>query len=125
MAVSYPQLNKWYGVLAGLAYTVPYSIAGLIMGSFTGVVNRKKMMGIAVIISGLSQFITGRFESFGTLCRMIALHGATNSATNPLTYSLVADYVPPEKRATANSIVSSAIYVGVSLSSLSILMIKQ
>jgi predicted MFS family arabinose efflux permease len=44
--------------------------------------------------------------------------------TNPLTYSLVADYVPPEKRATANSILASAVYVGVSLSSLSILMFK-
>ena len=54
ISASYPQLEKWYGVLAGLAYTVPYSIAGLIMGSFTGVVNRKKFMGIAVMISGLT-----------------------------------------------------------------------
>ena len=54
ISASYPQLDKWYGVLAGLAYTLPYSISGLIMGSFTGVINRKKMMGIAVIISGLS-----------------------------------------------------------------------
>lgn len=54
ISASYPQLDKWYGVLAGLAYTLPYSISGLIMGSFTGVVNRKKMMGIAVVISGLS-----------------------------------------------------------------------
>jgi len=54
ISASYPQLDKWYGVLAGLAYTLPYSISGLIMGSFTGVVNRKKIMGIAVVISGLS-----------------------------------------------------------------------
>lgn len=94
------------------------------MGSLAGVVNRKKILGVAVMISGLSQFLTGRIDSFATLCGMRAIHGAANSATNPLTYSLVADYVPPDKRATANSILSSAIYVGVSLSSLSILMIK-
>ena len=124
ISASYPQLNKLYGVLAGLAYTLPYSISGLVMGSLTGVVNRKIVLGCAVMISGLSQFLTGKFDSFTTLCAMRGLHGAANSATNPLTYSLVSDYVPPQKRATANSILSSAIYVGVSLSSLSILMIK-
>ena len=124
VSIAYPELNKWYGVLAGLAYTVPYSISGLVMGSLSGKVNRKKVMGIAVMISGLCEFITGSVNSFTGLVGMRALHGAANSATNPLTYSLVADYVPPEKRATANSILSSAIYVGVSLSSLSILMIK-
>jgi MFS family permease len=55
---------------------------------------------------------------------MRVLHGAMNSATNPLAYSLVFDYVPPERRATANSILATAIYAGVSLSSLSILLIK-
>lgn len=117
-------MHKWYGWLAGLAYTLPYSISGLIMGSFSGVINRKRAMGFAVIIGGICQFMTGSIDSFAALCGMRVLHGAANSATNPLTYSLVADYVPPEKRATANSILSSAIYIGVALSSLSILMIK-
>jgi MFS family permease len=117
-------LHKWYGWLAGLAYTLPYAIGGLVMGSMSGNINRKKTMGICVMISGLCQFFTGRFDSFASLCGMRVLHGAANAATNPLSYSLVADYVPPEKRATANSILGSAIYVGVALSSLSILMIK-
>lgn len=52
------------------------------------------------------------------------VHGAMNSATNPLAYSLVSDYIPPERRATANSILSTAIYSGISLSSLSILLVK-
>ena len=95
------------------------------MGSFSGSVNRSRFMGLAVIMSGVCQFVTGRFDSFAGLCGMRVLHGAANSITNPLTYSLTADYVPPEKRATANSIIGSAVYVGVALSSLSILMIKQ
>ena len=56
---------------------------------------------------------------------MRVIHGAMNSATGPLTYSLVADYVPPERRATANAVLGTAVYAGVSLSSLSILLIKR
>ena len=40
-------------------------------------------------------------------------------------YSLVSDYFPPDKRTTANSILSSANFVGIALSSMTILLIKQ
>lgn len=53
ISASYPQMHKYYGWLAGLAYTVPYSIAGLVMGSFSGGVNRKNFMSLAIIISGV------------------------------------------------------------------------
>ena len=55
---------------------------------------------------------------------MRSLHGAMNACVNPLSYSLVVDYVPPNKRSTANSILAMATYTGISLSSLSILLIK-
>ena len=56
---------------------------------------------------------------------MRVLHGSFNSATSPLSYSLVAEFVPPEKRGTANSILSAAIYIGIALSSLSVMLIKR
>jgi MFS family permease len=40
-------------------------------------------------------------------------------------YSLVSDYFPPDKRTTANSILSSANFVGIALSSMTILLIKE
>ena len=46
-------MHKYYGWLAGLAYTVPYSIAGLVMGSLSGGVNRKNFMSLAIMISGV------------------------------------------------------------------------
>jgi len=80
-------------------------------------------LGLSIVFGGLSQFIAGSFNSFPLLCGMRVLHGSVSAATNPLSYSLVADYVPPHRRATANSIISSSRYLGVSLSSLSILLI--
>ena len=124
IASSYPELNKWYGWLAGLAYTLPYSLMGLVAGAFTHRVNRKFVLGCTMMLGGLTQFLAGTINSFPVLCGMRVLHGSLNSATTPLTYSLVSDYVPPSRRATANSILSSAIYLGIALSSLSILLIK-
>ena len=69
--------------------------------------------------------MTGLVPNFKLLFGMRMLHGACNSATNPLMYSIVADMVPPERRATANSFISTAVYAGISLSSLSILLIRQ
>jgi MFS family permease len=55
---------------------------------------------------------------------MRMFHGALSSATDPLAYSLVADYYPPDKRATPNAILSSGNFIGIALSCMSILFIK-
>jgi predicted MFS family arabinose efflux permease len=99
-------------------------ITGLVMGAITSRINRVKVFAISLMLGGFSQIVSGMVPNFGVLAGMRVLHGATNSVSNPLTYSLVADFVPPEKRATANSILSTAVYAGISLSSLSILLIK-
>lgn len=118
-------MENYYGVLSGLAYTLPYMITGLVMGAVTSRINRVKVFAASLIVGGFSQILTGLVPSFGVLSGMRVLHGATNAVSSPTTYSLVADFVPPEKRATANSILSTAVYAGISLSSLSILLIKQ
>ena len=121
----FPQLESYYGVLSGLAYTVPYLLSGLFFGAITGKVNRIKVCSLTFLIGGLSQFVTGLIPNFNVLFGMRMIHGACNSATSPLMYSIVADVVPPERRATANSFISTAVYAGISLSSLSILLIRQ
>ena len=55
---------------------------------------------------------------------MRILHGAISAAINPLSYSLIADYFPPEKRSRANAILTTGNYLGIALSSISILLIK-
>ena len=50
--------------------------------------------------------------------------GFFQSACGSPAYSLIADYFPPEKRTFANSIYTLGIYIGQSLSSLTILLIN-
>ena len=56
---------------------------------------------------------------------MRILHAVANAATMPVQFSLVSDYVHPNNRSLANSILNSAAYVGIALSSLTILMIDK
>ena len=121
---AYPTLVTNYGLIAGLVYTLPYSVVGLFMGSLADRYNRKYMLAATLALGGISSIITGYYESFPLLVAMRIAHGSLNSATNPLSYSLVSDIVPPERRATANSIISSGIYIGFAVSSLSIIAIK-
>ena len=64
------------------------------------------------------------FNSFLVLAVFRFLHGAVSSATKPLAFSLVADYFPQDKRSTANSILSGANFIGIALSSMTIILIK-
>ena len=50
--------------------------------------------------------------------------GGFESACNPASYSLIADYFPPNYRSTANAIETAGSYVGGGMASLSILLIK-
>lgn len=77
------------------------------------------------MIAGLAQIAIGSFNTFSVLFAMRMLSGAMNSACTPLSFSLVTDYVRPERRATANSVLTAASYMGIAMSSLSILMIKK
>lgn len=117
-------MDSYYGVLSGAAYTIPYSIVGLLSGYLTKSKRRVLLLGLIMMTISVFQSITGFTTSFGVLCLMRVLHGGLSAATNPLSFSIVADYFPPEKRGTANAVLSTGNFVGIALSSLSILGIK-
>jgi len=125
ITASYPELPQYYGVLVGMAYTVPYSICGLLSGSLTKEGNRKLLLAGVITTMSLAMCSTGFYNSFGLLIAMRFLHGAISSAINPLSFSIIADIFPPEKRSMANSLLSSASYCGIALSSMTILLIQK
>ena len=81
-------------------------------------------LGAVLILAGLTCGITGAANSFMMLCVMRVFHALLNTSSNPLSFSLVSDYFPPEKRATANSIIQAGNYLGVGVSSFSVLLIS-
>lgn len=83
------------------------------------------MLGVLSILWSLTTVLAGYVDSFEAFAIMRVLLGILESANNPLAYSLIRDYFPPELRSTANSIFTSSIYVGGAFSSLSILLIEK
>ena len=67
---------------------------------------------------------TGYFNSFLLLAILRFAHGTISSAINPLCYSLLADTFPADKRSTPNSLLSAANFIGIALSSMTIILIK-
>ena len=117
-------MDTYYGLLVGLCYSVPYALSGLYAGSLTKSGNRKLMLVAVVGLLSMFQITSGVVNSFLVLAFLRFCHGAVSSATKPLAYSLIADYFPQDKRSTANSILSGANFVGIALSSMTIILIK-
>lgn len=120
---AYPNMDRYYGTLAGLAYSVPNSICGLFVSLMPKGFNRKYLLAAVTVIAGLSMSLTGWVNSILVLALMRMLHAACQSVTNPLLYSITADYFPKNRRGTANSILQSANNIGIAMSSLSIIII--
>jgi sugar phosphate permease len=68
--------------------------------------------------------LTGTVDSFGVLSAMRVAHGALASMVDPLFFAMMAMYFPRSQRGTANSLLQTANYAGISLSSLSIILIN-
>lgn len=54
IASSYPEMGKYYGLIVGLLFTLPFSISGLVMGALTDKFNRKIILGITVVLSSMT-----------------------------------------------------------------------
>lgn len=66
----------------------------------------------------------GVFENFAFFVLMRFMLGGFESCCNPASYSLIADYFPPQYRSTANAIETAGSYVGGGISSLCVILIK-
>lgn len=125
ITASYPQLTSYYGLLTGFAYTIPFAACGIYFGKIVNKVNRKWLLGLMMLASGVQMGLSGFVNSFALLAAMRVVGGFISSAFNPLSFSLIAEYFPPERRTTANSIIQSGNYIGWGLSSLSVIAISK
>ena len=120
----HPFFDQYYGSLVGLLYTMPFAISALFAGQLTRKVNRKRMLIAVILGMSLCQFGVGLTSSFTVFAIFRVLHGMICSAINPVCFSLVSDLFPEDRKTTANSILSIANFIGIGLSSMSILLIK-
>ncbi|MBP7334334.1 MFS transporter [Niveispirillum sp.] len=104
------------GLLSGSGFAVLYAIATLWIARFSDRNNRRNLVSLAVTVWSVATSLCGVVTGFGQMLAARAVVGVAEAGGGAPTYSLIADYFAPRRRALAMGIYSSGIYIGIMLS---------
>lgn len=113
-----------YAYLAGATFTIFFATAVLFTGMLADNMSRKILLCLAAILWSFTSIGTSFCQYYWQLCIMRILLGLFEACIGPPAYSLITDFFPPEKRTLANSVYSFGIYIGASLSNITIIIIE-
>lgn len=102
-------------LLMGLSFALFYTILGFPIGWLADRVSRRGIIGIAIAVWSLMTMACGFARSYAQLFLARIGVGVGEAGLSPPAYSLIADYFPRERLATAISVYSMGIYVGAGL----------
>ena len=104
------------GFLYGTAFGVFYALFGIPLGRLADNWNRVKLMAGGLALWSAATALSGFAKTGGVLTAARVGVGIGEATASPCAYSLISDYFPKEKRATALAIYSSGLYMGGGLS---------
>ena len=100
------------GFLYGTAFAVFYALFGIPLGRLADSWYRGRLMAIGLALWSSMTALSGFAQSFGMLATARIGVGIGEASASPAAYSMISDYFPKERRATALSIYSSGLYIG-------------
>ena len=100
------------GFLYGTAFAVFYAVFGLPLGRLADSWLRTRVIAWGLGVWSLMTAVSGFARSFGELAAARFGVGVGEASANPASFSLIADYVRPARRATAMAIYQTGIYIG-------------
>jgi MFS family permease len=104
------------GFLYGTAFAVFYALFGIPLGRLADSWYRGRLMAMGLALWSSMTAFSGFANSFGMLAAARIGVGIGEASASPAAYSMISDYFPKERRATALSIYSSGLYIGGALS---------
>ncbi|HZF42712.1 MAG TPA: MFS transporter [Sphingomonadaceae bacterium] len=104
------------GFLYGTAFGVFYALFGIPLGRLADNWNRVKLMTSGLALWSLMTAVSGFAKNGAMLAGARIGVGIGEATASPCAYSLLSDYFPREKRATALAIYSSGLFIGGGLS---------
>ena len=101
------------GLLGGIAFALFYSLVGLPIAALADRINRRNLIATALALWSAMTAACGSATGFASLflCRIGV--GVGEAGGLPPSYSLISDYFPPERRATALAVFGMGIPLGV------------
>lgn len=103
------------GLLTGLTFAALYIILGIPIARLADKGNRKNIIVISLAFWSLMTAFSGASKNFLQLFLSRMGVGIGEAGGSPPAHSIISDYFPPKQRATALSIYSSGIYIGILL----------
>jgi predicted MFS family arabinose efflux permease len=100
------------GALGGIFFAAVYTILGIPIARLADKGNRPLVMTLSLAIWSGFTVISGVARSYAVLAISRAGVGIGEAGCSPTAHSLLADYFPPQKRATALAIYSMGISIG-------------
>ena len=100
------------GFLSGVAFAVFYSTLGIPIAALADRWSRVRILSIAITVWSLMTALCGAAQGFWHLLLARIGVGVGEAGASPPSHSLISDYFPLEKRATALSIYALGIPIG-------------
>ena len=100
------------GLLVGFAFALLYTVAGIPIARLADRANRRNIIAVGLAVWSAMTIATGMAKSFTHLVIARLGVGIGEAAGTPPAHSLIADYFPMTRRATALAIYSSGVFAG-------------
>jgi predicted MFS family arabinose efflux permease len=100
------------GLMTGLAFAIFYTVLGIPIARLADRANRVTIISVALVVWSGMTAVCGLAQNFVQMLGARIGVGAGEAGCSPPAHSLIADYFPPEKRASALSIYALGIPIG-------------
>lgn len=100
------------GLMTGLAFAVFYTVLGIPLARLADRANRVSIISAALVVWSGMTALCGMAQNFVQILAARIGVGVGEAGCSPPAHSLIADYFPPEKRASALSIYALGIPIG-------------
>ncbi len=100
------------GLMTGLAFALFYTVLGIPIARLADRANRVSIISVALVIWSGMTALCGAAQNFGQMLAARIGVGVGEAGCSPPAHSLIADYFPPEKRASALSVYALGIPIG-------------
>lgn len=102
-----------FSLLHGFAFSLFYVVLGAPIGKLVDRVDRRHVLCVGIATWSVFTCLCGRANSFAALFIARIGVGVGEATVAPATYSLLADYFPPERRGLPMGVFGAGVYVGI------------
>ncbi|MEQ1439740.1 MFS transporter [Fontimonas sp. SYSU GA230001] len=102
-------------LLMGFSFAIFYTILGIPLGRLADSKSRRGLIAAGVVVWSVMTALCGTAKHYGQLFLYRVGVGVGEAALSPAAFSMIADYFPPQRRATAISVYSMGIFLGAGL----------